>query len=162
MENLKLEKETKEKEESMKRLVWLVLALFVCIATSVSAVEVTASSVEIVGLEPWKVCDGDHGTRWSSAFAKNQWLMLDFEEVRWIGEVKIKWENAYATFYTIDISIDGINWTTVYTQSEGCGGVEVCRLAMFDEKVEVMYVRINLIERFNKDWGFSMFEVEAR
>ncbi len=57
--------------------------------------------------------DGDAGTRWSSAFADPQWIQVDLGAVRGITDIKLDWEVACGRDYQLQVSNDGLNWTTV-------------------------------------------------
>lgn len=61
------------------------------------------------------IVDGDDGTRWSSDFADNAWVCIDLGKTYEINNVVLKWEAAYATEYRIEISNDGMSWTTAKT-----------------------------------------------
>ena len=41
-----------------------------------------------------------------------------------VTEVKINWEAAYGKNYTIDVSNDHVNWTTIKTVTGGDGGTD--------------------------------------
>jgi hypothetical protein len=70
--------------------------------------------------------DGDVSTRWASASAgaDPEWLMLDLGSQRLLGALALRWEAAYAAHYAVEISDEGQEWTRVYEQAAGVGGVE--------------------------------------
>ncbi|MHB8125900.1 MAG: discoidin domain-containing protein [Desulfitobacteriaceae bacterium] len=41
-----------------------------------------------------------------------------------IKQVVLNWEAAYARAYSIQVSNDAVNWTTVYSTSTGDGGID--------------------------------------
>ena len=84
----------------------------------------TSSGNENAGLGPLNAVDGNATTRWSSAFVDPSWLQVDLGSAKTIGQVVIEWQNAYGTAYQIQVSNDQQNWTPVYTESGGTGGVE--------------------------------------
>lgn len=51
----------------------------------------------------WAV-DGDDGTRWSSSFLDNQWIVVDLEQPTAMGTLRILWEGAFASKYNVEIS----------------------------------------------------------
>lgn len=106
--------------------------------------------------EPWHVCDGDLTTRWSSEYSDPQWIAVDLGELRSIGRVVLFWEAAYGRAYEIQVSPDGITWTSVYATEEGKGGVEVIAFL----PVLARYVRIYGKAR-GTAWGYSLWEVEV-
>ena len=70
----------------------------------------SASSSEDRG-GPQFANDGSSTTRWSSAFADNQWWQVDLGSVRQVDTVSFNWEAAYASSYKIQISSDGSTFT---------------------------------------------------
>jgi hypothetical protein len=84
----------------------------------------TSSAVESANLGPQYAVDGNPATRWSSAFSDPQWTTVDLGSVQPITRVKLTWEAAYATAYSLQVSNDNANWTTAYSTATGAGGVE--------------------------------------
>lgn len=84
----------------------------------------TSSSNESTSLIAANVVDGDRTTRWASGNASTAWVQVDLGATYAITGVNINWEYAYAKGYQIQTSIDGTNWTTIYTTSTGAGGQE--------------------------------------
>ena len=66
--------------------------------------------------------DNNFYTRWSSAWANNQWIQIDLGEIKTFYGLKIYWETAYASQYQIQVSNNASSWTTVYSTSSGSGG----------------------------------------
>jgi len=106
--------------------------------------------------EPGHVCDGDLRTRWSSIYSDPQWIIVDLESVYEIGRVNIFWETAYAKVYEVQVSLDGTIWRTVYSMTNGDGGVNV---AIFP-KTTARYVRLFGRTR-GTSWGYSVWELEV-
>ncbi|WP_342775102.1 discoidin domain-containing protein [Nonomuraea diastatica] len=75
---------------------------------------VTASSTENAAFPASAAVDGDAGTRWSSAFSDPQWLQVDLGAAATISQVRLSWEAAYATAFTVQVSADGTSWTDLY------------------------------------------------
>jgi len=48
--------------------------------------------------------------------------MIDFEDTVNIGGVLLEWEAAFAKEFKIYTSTDSINWTVLYSTTEGPGG----------------------------------------
>jgi beta-glucanase (GH16 family) len=84
----------------------------------------TASSVEAAGLEAANAVDGNAGTRWGSAFSDPQWISVDLGVTRSITGVRLNWEAAYASSYSIQVSNDNATWTTVKSVTRAKGGLE--------------------------------------
>ena len=78
----------------------------------------TATSLESSAYPASNAIDGDITTRWSSAFADPQTLTLDLGARSSISEIKLTWEPAFATAYTLDVSDNGTDWTTVETDHQ--------------------------------------------
>lgn len=64
---------------------------------------VYASSQENATLTAANAVDGDVGTRWSSAYADEQWLYVDLGASRAVTGVTLRWEAAYAAMYQIQM-----------------------------------------------------------
>lgn len=73
----------------------------------------TASSVDNPGDAPQNAVDGDPNTRWSSAYADDQWIQVDLGGTTRFDQVQLVWEQAYALDYQVQISDDGSHWQTV-------------------------------------------------
>ena len=104
-----------------------------------------------------KLVDDDYTTRWESEWGKdNQWIYVDLGASAQITGVNIKWENAYATEYEIEVSDDEENWSSIYTQKNGKGGEEKISL-----NGKGRYVRLNLNKRLFEGYGYSIYEFEV-
>ncbi len=68
--------------------------------------------------------DGDDGTSWVSAAGDPQWIEIDLGATYEMNQVVLDWADASALEYDIDVSDDGVNWSTVYSNPNGLGGVE--------------------------------------
>ncbi|MGQ7887509.1 discoidin domain-containing protein [Paenibacillus sp. WC2504] len=100
--------------------------------------------------------DGRLDRRWESAFADNQWMTVDLGAKQTINRVLLNWENAYGKAYTIDVSIDGETWHTVYSTDNGNGDIDDISFS----PVEARYVKMNGIKR-GTPYGFSLWEFEV-
>lgn len=120
-------------------------------------VAATASSVQkgASDLEPCWAVDGDLATRWGSSNERDpQWFCVDFGSPRTVGRVVINWENAYARVYELQVSNTGKDWRTVRRVENGDGGTDTAAF----EPVTARYLRMNGLERVNREWGYSFFE----
>ncbi|RYE22483.1 MAG: discoidin domain-containing protein [Sphingobacteriales bacterium] len=73
--------------------------------------------------DPQLSIDGDASTRWSLAAAtENEWYKVDLGKTRNISRVDIKWEGAYATEYSIQVSSDDATYTTAFSTTTSTGG----------------------------------------
>ncbi|MDG6103955.1 discoidin domain-containing protein [Dactylosporangium aurantiacum] len=76
---------------------------------------VTASSAD-PAYPAANAVDGDAGTRWAVAREErgraDSWLAVDLGATVQLTGVRLRWEVAYATSYSIQTSTDGSTWTT--------------------------------------------------
>lgn len=118
---------------------------------------VTVSSTENrPDVAPAYAVDGDDSTRWSSAASDPQWIAVDLGKVTTISHVLLNWETAYASAYSVQVSLDGTNWTDVYTTTDGQGGVEEPKFA----PTPARYVRMYGTKR-GTQFGYSLFSFEV-
>lgn len=83
-------------------------------------VALTASSYQAPNV-PENTIDGNLGTRWS-AEGVGEWVEYELDDVYSIQSVNVAFTNGTSRYdyFDIDISLDGVNWTTVYSgQSSG-------------------------------------------
>jgi mannan endo-1,4-beta-mannosidase len=115
---------------------------------------VLASSTEQgSGNNPEHAVDGDGCSRWSSSYNNNEWIRVDLGSKQNIARVVLHWEAAYARSYSIQVSDDDSSWATVFSTSNGDGGVDVILL----ENQSGRYVRMNGILRVT-EFGFSLWD----
>src|SRR5690606_35530868 len=70
--------------------------------------------------------------------------------------VVLKWENAYAKAYKLQISDDAKNWKTVWDVADGKGGTEEILL----KPVNTRYIRMAGVKRAT-EYGYSIYEIEV-
>ncbi|MCU0417831.1 MAG: discoidin domain-containing protein [Cytophagaceae bacterium] len=102
------------------------------------------------------VVDGSRTSRWSSAYADNQWLVIDLGSAFTLSNMVIRWEAAFARNYSIQVSGDNQNWTTIRTVTNGDGGRDI----LTNLSGAGRYVRLQLTTRATV-WGFSAYEIEV-
>jgi hypothetical protein len=121
---------------------------------------VSAESEESSGLGPENAVDGDADTRWSSGdpWPDTAWICVDLGETCDINHVKLFWEAAYASGYTIYTSTTSCTegLTSIYTTTEGNGGTD-------DLTGLTGNGRYLVIDSTTKGsvYGYSLYEVEA-
>ncbi len=114
---------------------------------------VTTSSAENNSCAAANVNDGDMSSRWASQEGNDpEWITIDLEQNASVSRVVLEWESAYASEYEIQTSADGINWTTVFSESNGNGGTDGINLV-----ADGRYVRMYGIKRAT-EWGYSLYE----
>jgi beta-galactosidase/beta-glucuronidase len=100
--------------------------------------------------------DGDHNTRWSSAYSDPQWIMIDLGKSEAISHVRLFWETAFAQAFSLQTSEDGQNWTSIYSTDNGKGGVDDLK----DLNGQGRYIRMLGTARGTK-YGYSLYEFEV-
>ncbi|MEV6634747.1 protein kinase [Actinoplanes sp. NPDC051470] len=116
-----------------------------------------ASSVESDHWSAGMAVDGDPATRWSSGFAEPEWLKVDLGATWRVTDVTVRWEDASAVSYRVELSTDGTAWTSVYSTTSGTGGV----VTVPADGKAARYVRVYCLKRF-RAYGFSIWDVEVR
>lgn len=74
-----------------------------------------------------KAVDGNLTTlwrAWKQSQLPSEWITVDLGSSVSIDTVVLKWGGFYATTYTIRVSADNTNWTTVSTTTGGDGGTD--------------------------------------
>ncbi|MET9499608.1 beta-N-acetylglucosaminidase domain-containing protein [Streptomyces sp. NPDC006552] len=100
--------------------------------------------------------DGRPGTRWSSPAEDGAWWQVALAHPVRLGQVVLRWQDAYASGYRVQTSADGRTWRTAATVRDGHGGREAVRMDARD----VRFVRI-VGDRRATRFGISLWSVEA-
>ena len=116
----------------------------------------TASGAESDAMNEAKALDGDIGTRWSSNFEDNAWITVDLEKVYSVDKVVLNWEGAYGEDYKIQVSTDGINFTTVKSLTGMNGGADIVTF----NATNARYVRMQGVKR-GLPYGYSLWEMNV-
>jgi hypothetical protein len=106
--------------------------------------------------------DGDKQTRWSSDYFNDAdpdsaWIYVDLGAKTDISEVRIFWEAAMASVFSIEVSDDAKTWTSV---SDIKGNFLPQTDIKLDKPVSTRYVRIDCKKR-KTQYGYSIFEIEV-
>ncbi|RZQ65828.1 discoidin domain-containing protein [Amycolatopsis suaedae] len=117
----------------------------------------TTSSVENASFAGNFAVDGDATTRWASLEAADpQWISVDLGGPALISRVKLNWEAAYATDYTVETSDDGQNWKHARAVTGGDGAIdEIAGL-----NAAGRYLRVHGTKR-GTAYGYSLWELEV-
>ncbi|KAK1743584.1 discoidin domain-containing protein [Skeletonema marinoi] len=119
----------------------------------------SASSVNIAATVAALAFDGNPGTRWESAHGtENVWLQVDLGDVFLVSEVKISWEFACARKYDIELSTDGVSFTSVWSKTDGVGGMGLIDSVF--SGTNARFVRMQAFERATQ-YGYSIWEMEV-
>ncbi|WP_338696545.1 beta-N-acetylglucosaminidase domain-containing protein [Streptomyces sp. Q6] len=100
--------------------------------------------------------DGSAESRWSSPAKDGEWWQAEFDSPVRLGQIVLRWQDAYAKAYRVQTSTDGRTWRTAATVRDGQGGREAVRM---DAK-DVRFVRVVGDERAT-EYGISLWSVEA-
>jgi hypothetical protein len=100
--------------------------------------------------------DGSYSTHWTSAGSDPQWISVDLATGYTIDRVVVGWDAAYASKYDVQVSPDGLAWTTVFSNEAGAGGVEVIPL----RGIPARLVRVVGRQRGTAA-GYSLNEIEV-
>lgn len=105
--------------------------------------------------------DGDLSTRWSSAYSAPQRITIELKKPISLDKIRLHWEAAFATKYQILISDDGESWTPAHyfyrMGKDKKARIDNCSM----KGVNARFILIELNERVNDKWGFSLYEVEV-
>ncbi len=105
--------------------------------TTSSGVETSATSADMA-------VDGNSTTRWSSAFAENQWWQVDLQHQVMPTTINMVWEAAYAKVFNIQISADNNTWFPLYTNSVFTGGTSTIPNT---SSLSGRYLKVNCVQR---------------
>ncbi len=98
--------------------------------------------------------DGDLKTRWGSRFRDDEWWQVAFDQPESLAGLRIVWENAYGERYDVQLSDDGAQWRTVFTEMDGDGKTDW----IFFKPVTARFLRIQGRRR-GTGWGYSIKEL---
>ncbi|HET9381175.1 MAG TPA: beta-N-acetylglucosaminidase domain-containing protein [Streptomyces sp.] len=115
-----------------------------------------SSADETPGFPASAAVDGDPATRWSSPARDGAWWQVGLPRPVRLGRVVLRWQDAYAAAYRVQVSPDGRRWRTAAAVPDGGGGEESVRM---DER-DVRYVRVQGEKRATR-YGYSLWSVEA-
>ncbi|WP_326697510.1 beta-N-acetylglucosaminidase domain-containing protein [Streptomyces sp. NBC_01754] len=100
--------------------------------------------------------DGDPETRWSSPVEDDAWWQAELPAPVRLGQVVLRWQDAHASRYRVQVSADGRTWRTAATVREGTGGRESVRMDAGDTR----FIRVQGDARATR-YGYSLWSVEA-
>ncbi|GAA1121740.1 hypothetical protein GCM10009630_19510 [Kribbella jejuensis] len=117
---------------------------------------VVASSIEPgTSFTAGLAVDGDTTTRWASGYNDASWLQVDLGTPTRLGKLVLRWEAAYGSAYTIQVSDDANTWTTATEITNGDGGTDTLWL-----DTTARYVRMQGVHRATQ-YGYSLYELEV-
>lgn len=128
-----------------------------CLELPVRAIAASSSSNESAALGPENAIDGNSATRWSSAFADAQWLLIDLGATQPLRRAVLHWEVAHARDYQLQVSDSPTGpFQTVAARTNFAGGIDTFpSLAQRGR-----YLRVYASTRATI-WGNSLWEVQV-
>ncbi len=107
-------------------------------------------------LPPANAVDGNPASLWQAGGGDNQWIVIDLGRVFVVDRVKIIWQDAFASGYSVEVSPDNKNWTSVFSTTSGDGGDD--DISFSPEAVR--YVKVQLNAK-GTPWNYSIYEIEV-
>ncbi|MFD4947234.1 beta-N-acetylglucosaminidase domain-containing protein [Streptomyces sp. NPDC058239] len=117
---------------------------------------VSSSGDETPDFPATAASDGDPETRWSSPAEDGAWWQAELPQPARVGQVVLRWQDAYASRYRIQVSADGRSWRTAATVRDGKGGRESVRMDAKDTR----FIRVQGDARAT-EFGYSLWSVQA-
>jgi len=107
---------------------------------------------------PAAAVDGDEGTATEAGENDLGSLTVDLGQAYDVTRVVIKWLGIGHTFgvgYTVEVSPDNSDWTPIYTETRGMGGIDDCYSLTGNGR----YVKVDITE-LGSPWGMLIRELE--
>lgn len=121
-------------------------------------VSASASTVENDNNGADKAIDNDSNTKWGSVHGIDpQDIIVNLGNVYHVKELQVSWETASAKDFTVEVSKDGVNYTTVATIKDIAEGARLDKITLKDA-VEAKYIKINGTAR-TSNYGYSIYEL---
>lgn len=103
--------------------------------------------------------DGDYTTKWSSIKTDPQWIAIDMGKASTVRQAVIFWDEGSARDYTIDMSDDGLKWTTIASYKNMAAGLRVD--SALNLSGSGRFIRVYGSSRSNSLLGYSIQEFEV-
>ncbi len=125
------------------------------IAVDISTSTVTASSQHSSHVAT-RIADGNTGTMWSSdpntyEASSNQWVQLELASATLLDEVRLypRWDTTlgclcFPSDFTIQVSQDGIIWTTVVTETDYAVSANEWQVFSFAPQLGVRFIKVDV------------------
>lgn len=104
--------------------------------------------------------DNDLSTRWESEWTEDITLTVDLRAKLKVEQVKLYWEAAYATDFSLLVSDDGAEWEKVaFETGQTLTGNRINEIDL--DGVSCRYLRLHCEKRAMPAYGYSLFEFEV-
>jgi endoglucanase Acf2 len=88
--------------------------------------------------------------------------IIDLGQKYPLSDVKLYWEAAYARDYSVQVSDDGLSWTTAYSTTSYTRPTNVADINLIGKGYAGRYVKLVMTHRApNNKYGYSLFEMEV-
>jgi len=130
-----------------------------CQANKLPLAAASASSVYSGSYPTSAAIDNNLSTRWSSAFADPQWLVVDLGAAAHVSRVVLRWEDAASVDYDLDVADSAAGpWTTLRSHLVGtrAGADDITGLSA-NRRFVRMYSRTRATIYGNSIWEFEVY-----
>lgn len=120
---------------------------------------VVQASSALPGHEPQNAVNPSDATSWRSETSDEpQWLLIDFQQEREFGGLVIQWgKDLRARQFEVQLSVDGVAWSTAYETNQG----DTERSYVCLPQTISRYIRLNL-RRSVEGRGFAICGIEVK
>ncbi|MFO7445318.1 MAG: FG-GAP-like repeat-containing protein [Ignavibacteriaceae bacterium] len=101
------------------------------------------------------IVDGNLNTMWWSQPSDTQWVQIELDSLYPLGRIVLNWAGNYASFYSIQVSSDSINWIDVTTVNDADGGIDEIIL---ESPVTAKYFKLTLLQS-SASRGYAIREI---
>ncbi|WP_329859254.1 discoidin domain-containing protein [Stenotrophomonas hibiscicola] len=117
--------------------------------------QASSSSQQVPAMAIGHLIDGDPKTVTGGAFSPGHWFQIDLGAPTQLAGARLTWDVSNPEGYSLQTSMDGMQWQTAYTMADSLGDVETLYFA----PRQARYLRLASPQR-TSDWGVSIFELE--
>lgn len=107
------------------------------------------------------ITDQDPSTRWISLPQSPVNLTVDMVGVYTLTKLVITWAADTIKNYQVQVSTNGTSWTTISSGATNNTKSQIMTISSFSGVAKGRYLRIVGVDRWNTDYGNSIWEVEA-
>lgn len=118
---------------------------------------VVASGNEADDVAATKAVDGNEGTRWASNLSDDAWMYVDLGSKEKFNKIVLRWEDSYASEYSLLVSNNAIEWYTVAEIQKTQKSVDTIEFPYY---LEARFVKFQGVSRALK-YGYSFNSLEV-